>query len=1159
MNGKTDMRGTFRIRLALLLGACMTTLALAATPAAAAPALEVKTQWGSTHLAPGDLGQFIVAVRNFGDTDATGPVTVTLDLPPGVTRVPPAPFDDFASNGEAPWSCSDVVVDGVDTVTCTNSAEDILARADVPSAFFYWDSKMLVIRVAVAQDAAGTHDVTTTAIAAGAGQSDSEVHAVTIGGDPTGFGVVDKAFRSDVFDAAYPAGQPVRQAGAHPFELRVGFDFNLRKVEDPSPLPGFVSTLLSTQPVEDSRTTVVTLPPGVSGNPEATPKCSPSDFLRKRGNVDTACPPETQVGTLDLYLNAPPAPVFNNSWTTRIGVYNLQPRKGVPADFGFNVLGYRGHIYPTLDPAQNYAIKATVPYISSILPIHSAEFTMWGVPADPAHFWQRTNPNEGESLFGIDSDAPVKPLLSLPMDCSDHGRPTFGADSWQNPRWGDLNDDPSDLPVYETSSGESLEVEGCDDPRIRFEPRVALQPTSRTAGGPTGLKVDLIVPQRNDTVQNAEELYEENGDIQAIPTPPLKKAVVTFPEGMTLSTSAAQGLGNCSAEQIGIGTNSPVRCPENSRYGSLTLHTPILPPDAPMVGDIFIAKQNENPFNNFLSMYFVIHDEERGLLVKLAGKIDLDPKTGQITTTFDDLPQFPVSDMELSFKGGVRAGLVNPTTCGAKTIKTEFFSWHDPSTPITETSSYEITEKPNGSPCVNGLGERPFAPQLSAGTVNPSAGAYSPFTFRLQRTDDDQEFSQLGTTLPPGLLANISKISECPEAGIAQAEAPGRTGTQEQLAPSCPASSQIGTTDVGSGVGQVITYIPGKAYLAGPYKGAPLSMVVITPILAGPYDLGVIAVRSGIYVDPATAQATIKTDPFPQIYQGIPVRIRDIRVMADRPDMIVNPTSCEPMAVDAHVTGTGGILESIVDDTAVDLAERFQVANCARLGFKPQLSFKLKGGTKRGDFPALEAILRARPGDANIARSTVVLPRSEFIEQGHIRTVCTRPQFAADQCPAGSIYGKAKATSPLFDEALEGPVYLRSNGGERVLPDLVVSLDGKIDVTLAGFIDSVKGRVRNTFDVIPDAPVTEFKLSMQGGKKGLLVNHLNLCKVTSRADVKFVGQNGKVAKSRPKMGTSCGGGGRVGRANVRGWRASSVCPACCPSRSSPLCRLPLAR
>ena len=885
------------------------------------------------------------------------------------------------------------------------------------------------------------------------------------------------------------------------------------------------------RPYEDLRTVVTTLPPGLIGNPEATPKCTYAEFYEPHGYEATGCPAETQVGTLDLSLGLT-LEEFPPNLLSRVGVYNLVPKKGIAADLGFVAGGaVVGHVLSSLDPAQNYAIKTSVGYIANGVQVRAARFTVWGVPGDPAHDHLRYDTSKGFSpTLNSKSNAPIKPFLTLPSQCGDQGPFQIGADSWQNPVWQSEADAVDSLP-YHTEAPTSLEVEGCDDPRFRFEPEVSLEPTQRAAGAPTGLQVDLKVPQREDTVDDAEELYAKNGDVQAIATPTMKKAVVRMPEGMTLSTSAAQGLGNCAPSEISLGTNDPVTCPLSSQYGVLTLHTPLLPPDQPMTGRIFIAKQKDNPYNGFLALYLVIQDPERGLLIKIPAKLTLDPKTGQLTTTFDNLPQFPISDMQLSLKGGVRAGLVNPTTCGTKTITAEFFPYSDPDSPFLVKDDYEITQKADGSPCVKNLGERPFKPELSAGTVNPNAGSYSPFAFRLTRTDDDQEFSQLSTTLPPGLLANISKLTECPEAGIAQAQTPGRTGGAEQLFPSCPASSQLGTTDVGSGVGQVITYVPGKAYLAGPYQGAPLSMVVITPVVTGPYDLGVIAVRSAIRVNSQTAQATIQTDPFPQIYEGIPVRIRDIRVKADTPETIINPTNCDPMQVTAHVTGTGGNLDSTADDTAVDLAERFQAANCGSLPFKPKLSFKLKGGTKRGQFPALEATLKARPGDANIAKTTVVLPRSEFIEQGHIVDVCTRVQFAADQCPEGSVYGTAEATSPLFSETLKGPVYLRSNGGERVLPDLLVSLNGKIDVALAGFIDSVKGegRVRNTFNVIPDAPVTEFKLKMQGGKRGLLVNHLDLCKVTSRADVKLVGQNGKVSKTRPKMGTSCKGSKRLKR------------------------------
>jgi uncharacterized repeat protein (TIGR01451 family) len=1108
--------------------------------AAAAPQWDVKARWGDTVIAPGDTAAFVLTARNIGTSASKGTVTLKDQLPAGLKIT--------GFNENAHWSCSGI---GGSTATC-QLAESVpsVSEAHLLSDAYKWYTLERALIDVTCTEAAGCTEGerpnTAQVSSPGALKADgtpcgsgfppvpcaTDTDMVSFASGPTPFGITRGSYAADVFRGAYPDPAPERQAGTHPDELRIKFDLNLMHGTEGL---GHLYTL----PVGRVRTVEVTLPRGLYGNPEAAPKCKPFEFLAHGaagdellGNNSTACPADTQLGYLNLDISDAEGQAGFGLFHapggfSRIAIYNLVPPKGVPADFGFHIAGLvDAHIYPSLDASHGYAIKTTTPYINDLLPIRSTDVTFWGVPGDPAHddFRAFSTEQDERQIYGAQASTPVRPFLNMPMDCGTPNGPFLArADDWRDPE--------AFTPLEESEA--PLDVSGCDDRRIRFEPQVKLQPTSRAAGGPTGLDVHLEVPQRNQQVDDYKKLYAENGNLHGIDTPPLKKVVVTFPEGMTLSTSAAQGLGNCTPEEIGIGTNSPVRCPESSRYGALTLHTPILPEDEPMVGDIFIAQQNHNPFNNFLSFYFVIHDESRGLLLKLPGKIDLDPKTGQITATLDELPQFPVTDTQLTFKSGVRAALVNPATCGQKQIKAEFFSWADPGTPVTQTSSYDVSQKPDGSPCVKSLAERPFKPDFSAGTVNPNAGSYSPFAFRLQRTDDDQEFSQLSTTLPPGLLANISKLSECPEAGIAQAEAPGRTGSEEQLSPSCPASSQLGSTEVGSGVGQVITYIPGKAYLAGPYRGAPLSMIVITPIVSGPYDLGVIAVRSAIHVNGERAQATISTDPFPQIYQGIPVRLRDIRVSADTPQTIINPTSCDPMAITAHVTGTGGNLASILDDSAVDLANRFQAANCASLPFKPKLSFRLKGGTKRGQFPAFSALLKGRPGDANIARSTVVLPASEYIEQGHIRTVCTRPQYAADQCPAGSIYGMAKAKSPLFDEVLEGPVYLRSNGGERLLPDLVVKLNGKIEVTLAGFIDSLKSRVRNTFDVVPDAPVSFFSLQMRGGKRSLLVNHRDLCTAPSRASVQLTGQNGKTHNTRPEVAVDCGAGSKRGQAKSK--------------------------
>jgi len=122
-------------------------------------------------------------------------------------------------------------------------------------------------------------------------------------------------------------------------------------------------------------------------------------------------------------------------------------------------------------------------------------------------------------------------------------------------------------------------------------------------------------------------------------------------------------------------------------------------------------------------------------------------------------------------------------------------------------------------------------------------------------------------------------------------------------------------------------------------------------------------------------------------------------------------------------------------------------------------------------------------------------------------------QFAADVCPKGSIYGHARAFSPLLDESLEGPVYLRSS--DNKLPDLVLDLHGQVEVEIVGRIDSFKGGIRASFEAVPDAPVSKVIVSMQGGKKGLIVNSRNLCAAKNRATVELEGHNGKRRNLRP--------------------------------------------
>jgi hypothetical protein len=510
-------------------------------------------------------------------------------------------------------------------------------------------------------------------------------------------------------------------------------------------------------------------------------------------------------------------------------------------------------------------------------------------------------------------------------------------------------------------------------------------------------------------------------------------------------------------------------------------------------------------------MYLVIDDPESGLFIKLPGKIDPDPKTGQLTVSFPQNPQTPVEDLEMHFFGGTHAALKTPSTCGVHAVTSAMTPWTAPEGETkTPSSSFTLTNGPDGGACPQAGAAAPNQFSFTAGTTERTAKAFAPFNLKLSRADGTQQLKQIEATLPKGLLGKLAGIPYCSDAALASASS--KSGHSEQSSPSCPAASQVGSVDVGAGAGATPFYASGKVYLAGPYKGAPLSLAVVTPAVAGPFDLGSVVVRNALDVDPETAQVKAVSDPLPMILRGIPLNLRSVALKMDRPDFTLNPTNCDPMSIAGQATS--------VFERNVALSSPFQVDECARLGFKPKLSLNLKGGTKRGSHPALTAVLKARPGDANIGRTSVALPHSEFLAQNHIKTICTRVQFAASTCPAGSVYGKARAFSPLIDQPLEGPVYLRSSS--HALPDLVVALKGQIDVDLVGRIDSIKGGIRTTFEQVPDAPVSKFVLRMQGGAKGLLENSRNLCKSTHKATVEMDAQNAKSYDTRPELGNGCG-------------------------------------
>jgi hypothetical protein len=847
---------------------------------------------------------------------------------------------------------------------------------------------------------------------------------------------------------------------------------------------------------ESVKDVIVDMPAGFVGSVTAAPKCTNSELFGS-GN-EPKCADKTQVGVMGVEMTA-----FFGRPIKYVPVYNLVTAPGVPASFGANVLGVPVYLDARIRSESDYGVTVEAREVNQTLSILGTRTTLWGVPADPSHDSQRcafltestdVNPGHCEGQIEISSGVinpgslphaagiPAKAMLTNVSDCAPGPFVIkMRADSWAHPgSWVSKEDVLED-------GGSPAGIVGCE--KVQFEPVMSVTPESTQAGTPTGIEAGISIPQYG--------LEDPNRLAQA----PLKSAKVIFPQGMSINASSADGLTGCSVAQAKIGSADPAACPQASKLGTVQVRTPLL--ENALNGSVYLATQGSNPFNSLLALYISVADPQTGIVLKIPGKVSLDPVTGQLTATFEDAPQLPFSEFQMNLKGGNRAALVTPSKCGTYVTEAELSGWANPGQVVSSPSSFTIDQGCDSA--------AKFTPGFEAGTTNPAGGGFSPFTLRVTRPDGQQNVSAVATTLPEGVLAKLAGVPLCGDAAAG-------TGN-------CPAASKVGSATVGAGGGSNPLYVPqpGKAptavYLAGPYKGASYSLIAKVPAQAGPFDLGTVAVRNTIKVDPVTAQVSVQSDPLPQILQGIPIAYRDIRVDVDRPGFTLNPTSCEPKSVSGTITSAQGGSASV--------SSPFQAASCERLAFKPKLALKLSGKTHRSAFPALKATLTMPGGNANIARAQVTLPKTEILEQAHIKTICTRVQYAAKACPKQSIYGYAKAWSPLLDKPLEGPVYLRSSSHE--LPDLVASLDGQIHVDLQGRIDSVNARIRNTFELVPDAPVSKFVLTMQGGKKGLLVNNTELCRTKPVADALFIAQNGKSASLKPLAKADCGKKGRKGK------------------------------
>ena len=868
-------------------------------------------------------------------------------------------------------------------------------------------------------------------------------------------------------------GENLSQAGAHPEVMRVSFAANTKE----EPLLGFD---IPDGQIEDL---IVSLPPGFVGAPNATPHCTIVDFLDISGSSN-ACPAHTALGTTTIAIIGPPM-------EETIPVYNLEPPPGVAAKLGFPVHGLPITFEAGVNPDPPHNLVSTTTGIPQVVPFYAAELNLQG------------------SIGG-------KPFLTLPRACQGPLETTFEAFSYQGSVF-------KDSVLTHDDAGEPLGFTGCG--KLGLAPQITAAPTTDRADSPSGLAFTLDL--EDEGLRNPEGIADSD----------IKKAVVTLPKGVTINPSVGEGLAICTPDQLSRETafsEAGEGCPNASKLGTLHVESPLV--DQPIDGSIYLAQQDdpktskpgaENPFDTLIALYFVLQNRDLGVSIKEPVKIEPDPLTGQLVATLDDNAQLPFSRFEANLRTGARAALVTPNACGTYTTVAEFYPWANPSVPVPASASFQINAGVKGAPCPSG-GVPPYGPGFEAGAENNAAGAHSPFLMRLTREDGEQDMTKFSAILPPGQVGSLVGVQKCPDNAVAVAES--KTGREELANPSCPAGSEIGDTLAGAGVGEALTYVGGKIYLAGPYKGRPLSVIAITPAVAGPFDAGTVAIRLALTLNPKTAEVEVDgaaSDPIPHILQGIVLKVRDIRVNVNRPNFLVNPTSCAEESTRATIFGSFLNVFDPADDVPVGLRSRYQAADCASLPFKPRLGLRLKGGTKRGGHPGLTATYRPRKGDANLEDLVTRLPRSAFLDQAHIRTICTRVQFAADNCPEGAQYGYIRAFTPLLEEPLQGPVWLRSSNHN--LPDLVFDLHGLVDVEVATRIDSQRGGIRARVESAPDAALSRVVLQMQGGKKGLIINSRNLCGRKSRATLGFEGHNGKRASANPVMRADCGGKGKAKR------------------------------
>lgn len=684
------------------------------------------------------------------------------------------------------------------------------------------DELQVVIRVNVSNGVASSV-VNSATVTGGGAQAGASIE------DPTTISSTGAAFGISDFAATWSGTQ-----AAASVNLTTGFTLNQ------------VLNGGETVPVADAKEVALNLPPGFVANPEAVPQCSAID-----AENDT-CPASAAVGVVftSSRSGSGGAPTLYSSL-----LYNTVPSPGEPGALVLYLPNGPVRLGLTIRSDGDYGLRVLATALPQIDPLVSMTLTLWGIPAD----YDGAGPDHVLAGGGADFGSPgiLQParFLTSARTCKALPAVTLSVDSWTEPA------------VFGKASSSVPTLTGCD--KLSFEPTLSVAPDVSEAEEASGYELDLNVPQQ----ENPAGLASAN----------LEDATVTLPEGTGISLPAANGLQVCTEAEVRLGSSAAATCPDASKVGDVAVQTPLLA--NPLDGAVFLAPQNENPFGSLLALYIVAEDPVAGILMKLTGQIEADQLTGQLTIALHELPQLPISQLQLHFFGGPRALLANPSSCGPATTTGELTPWST-STAFRLSSSFEITSGPDGKACPDGR----FNPTFQATSTTNEAGAYDSLTMLVSRASGEEDLRTIAVQAPPAVQQMFTGVPLCDELQAAE-------GT-------CTETSKVGSVQLTAGSGPDPYPFSGSVYLTGPYRGAAQGLVIVVPFNAGPFELGTVIVRASEQIDPTTGQMTILSDPLPTILDGIPLPLRTFALQLDRGSFQLNPDGCEPLTITGTITST---------------------------------------------------------------------------------------------------------------------------------------------------------------------------------------------------------------------------------------------------------------